>query len=112
MLLRMCANCVNTADVVAGQLLLVAAVLKEPAHRALASIGAVTEPHPIARDARTAAFLRSLALDPDEVLGAEVVRSAEAWVANGGYEALEARRLARKRSWARPIGSHRRLAPQ
>lgn len=110
--LAMCANCVNTADVLAAQAMLAAALLKAPVHRALASIGAVVEPHEIARDARTVSFLRSLELDPDAMLGADVVGNADRWVATGGYEALEARRLARKRSWARPIGSHRRLAPQ
>ena len=76
----MCANCVSSAEAIAAQAALAAAVLKAPVHRLLASAGVVAPPDPIRRDVRTVAFLRSLELDPVEVLGAEVVAAAEAWV--------------------------------
>jgi len=90
----------------------IAAALKGPVHRALASVGLVTEPLAVARDSRTVAFLRALELDPSDSLGAPAVTAADEWVASGGYERLEDERRARAASWARPIGSHRRLATQ
>lgn len=101
----------NTEFAVANAAL-IAAALKGPVHRALASVGIATEPLAIARDARTIAFLRGLDLDPADALGAPAVTAADEWVALGGYERLEDERRARAASWARPIGSHRRLAPQ
>jgi hypothetical protein len=91
---------------------LIAAALKDPVHRALASVGLATEPLPVAKDARTIAFLRALELDPVEAMGESIVTAADDWVALGGYERLEDERRARAASWARPIGSHRRLATQ
>jgi hypothetical protein len=91
---------------------LIAAALKGPVHRALSSVGLATEPLAVARDARTVAFLRALELDPADSLGGPAVTAADDWVALGGYERLEDERRARAASWARPIGSHRRLAPQ
>ena len=90
----------------------IAAALKGPVHRALASVGLVTEPLAVARDSRTVAFLRALELDPCDSLGAPAVTAADELVASGGYERLEDERRARAASWARPIGSHRRLATQ
>lgn len=101
----------NTEFAVANAAL-IAAALKGPVHRALATVGLATEPLAVARDARTIAFLRSLELDPADSLGAPAVTAADEWVALGGYERLEDERRARAASWARPIGSHRRLAPQ
>lgn len=108
----MCGQCLSQAEFAVAKVALIAAIAKEPVHRALASVGAVAEPLAVARDAHTAAFLRRLDLDPRDVLGAEVTDRADAWVASGGYEAREAARRSRARSWARPIGSHRRLAPK
>lgn len=76
----MCANCWNQAEVVAGHLLVAAAVARKPTHRLLADLGVVDPPDPVARDARTVAFLRKLELDPVEILGAEAVEAADAWV--------------------------------
>lgn len=76
----MCANCFNQAEVVAGHLLVAAAVARKPAHRVLADLGVVDPPDPVARDARTVAFLRQLDLDPVGILGAEAVEAADAWV--------------------------------
>ena len=90
----------------------IAAALKRPVQRAMASVGIATEPLAVARDARTVAFLRALELDPSDSLGAPVVTAADEWVALGGYARLADERRARAASWARPIGSHRRLAPQ
>ncbi len=101
----------NTEFAVANAAL-IAAALKGPVHRALATVGLATEPLAVARDARTIAFLRSPELDPADSLGAPAVTAADEWVALGGYERLEDERRARAASWARPIGSHRRLAPQ
>ena len=101
----------NTEFAVANAAL-IAAALKGPVHRALASVGLATEPLAVARDARTVAFLRVLELDPADSLGEPAVTAADDWVALGGYERLEDERRARAASWARPIGSQRRLAPQ
>ena len=69
----MCVNCLSHSEVVVANLALAGAVLKDPAHRALAALGVVPEPDPVKRDVHTIAFLRELDLDPVEVLGLEVV---------------------------------------
>ncbi|MGH9212920.1 MAG: hypothetical protein ACRD2C_19950 [Acidimicrobiales bacterium] len=103
----MCVNCLSTAEVVAGNVAVTVAVLKAPVHRMLADMGLVAAPDPVARDARTVAFLRQIELDPVEVLGADVVDAADRWARGGGYE-----RRTRAAASARPIGSHSRLALQ
>jgi hypothetical protein len=103
----MCVNCLSTAEVVAGNVAVTAAVLKAPVHRILADLGVVAAPDPVARDVRTVAFLRQLDLDPVEILGAEVVATADRWVASGAHE-----RRTRAAASARPIGSHSLLAAQ
>ena len=102
----------SNAEFAVAKAAFIAAALKPPAQRALAAVGLAHEPLTVARDARTVAFLRSLDLEPAESLGAPAVEAADEWVALGGYERLEAARRARAASWARPIGSHSRLAPQ
>jgi len=102
----------SNAEFAVANAALIAAALKGPVHRAVASVGLATEPLAVARDARTTTFLRSLELDPADALGAPAVTAADQWLTSGGYERLEAERRARAASWARPIGSHRRLAPQ
>jgi hypothetical protein len=103
----------SNAEFVVANCALVAAALKGPVHRALASVGVVNEPLLVARDANTIAFLRSLELDPTGSFDAEIVTAADGWVAGGGYERLDGARRARAAAlWARPIGSHRRLAVQ
>jgi hypothetical protein len=79
----MCVNCLTQAEIVAAHAGLATAVLREPAHRLLADLGVVDAPSPVARDARTVAFLRSLDLDAGEVLGDEVVSRADRWVLAG-----------------------------
>jgi len=108
----MCAQCLSNTEFAVANAALIAAALKGPVHRGLASVGLATEPLAVARDARTVAFLRALDLDPADCLGAPAVTAADDWVALGGYERLEDERRARAASWARPIGSHRRLTPQ
>ena len=108
----MCAQCMTNTEFAVANAALIAAALKGPVHRALASVGLACEPLPVARDARTIEFLRALELDPVDALGATTVTAADDWVALGGYERLEDERRARSASWARPIGSHRRFAPQ
>ena len=98
----MCANCLSSAEVAVGHVVLAAAVLKDPVHRMLASAGVVAPIDPVKRDVRTVAFLRSLDLDPVEVLGADVVAAADAWVPVP-YEAPR---------WALPIGSQSLLSTQ
>jgi hypothetical protein len=102
----------SNAEFAVANAALIAAALKSPAHRALASVGLASAPLAVARDARTVAFLRALELDPADSLGPAAVTAADDWVALGGYERLEDARRARAASCARPIGSHRRLAPQ
>lgn len=101
-----CANCLSQAEVLAGHAGLVAALVKAPVHRALADLGLVDAPDPVARDARTVTFLRRLELDPIDVLGAAVVARADAWMAPTQSE----RALARASAW--PIGSHSLLHTQ
>jgi hypothetical protein len=79
-LVGMCMNCVSTAEAIAVEAAFVAYVVKSPVHRMLARAGLAPEPDPVAHDVRTVAFLRSLDLDPVEILGADTVAAAEAWV--------------------------------
>ena len=58
----------------------------------------------------TVAFLRSLDLDPVEVLGADVVAAAAAWTAPQPAAGLAG--LARRFASARPIGSQSLLTTQ
>ncbi len=107
----MCANCLSQVEVVAGQVVLAAAVLKQPAHRLLADLGLVAPPDPVAREVRTVAFLRGLDLDPVPILGADVGDRADAWVpaelSPAGHE-----RRARAAASAWPIGSQSLMAAQ
>jgi hypothetical protein len=98
----MCMNCVSSFEVHVGQVGLAAAVLRMPVHNALASAGLVAPYDPVRRDVRTVAFLRSLDLDPVEVLGDEAVTAADAWVPAPYVP----------RRWALPIGSQSLLTAQ
>ncbi len=75
----MCANCLSTFDVVASQVLAAGAVLKRPIHNRLAVAGWVRPIDVLGEHANTVAFLRTLDLDPVEVLGPEVVDAAARW---------------------------------
>jgi hypothetical protein len=88
---------------IAGQCGLAFAILKEPVHRVLADFGVVAPSDPIARDARTVAFLRRLDLDPVEILGEAIVAGT------AGHVPLA--RHARRR-WFLPIGSQSLLTVQ
>jgi hypothetical protein len=75
----MCVNCISNAEAVVASGALAAAALRRPVHDVLASLGLV-EPYDVrSRDSRTTEFLRSLELDPVEILGAVVVAAADAW---------------------------------
>ena len=89
-----------------GQLALCATLAKAPLHAVLARAGVLAAPDPVARDARTVAFLRQLDLDPGPVLGDAVVARADAW---SRTKAATAAPQVRVRS-LRPIGSQMRLA--
>ena len=98
-------NCLSTAEATMTGAAFAGYVVKPHLHRALARLGIVNEPDPVAHDVTTVAFLRSLDLDPVAVLGADVVAAADAWTAPQpapGLGALAARLAAS----ARPIGSH------
>ena len=95
-------NCVSHGEVVAGQIGLAVAVFREPVHNMLASAGLVAPLDPVKRDVRTVAFLRGLDLDPVEVLGADAVRAADAWMPVP-YERVR---------WALPIASQSLLSVQ
>jgi hypothetical protein len=94
----MCANCLTTFEFVAGKVAFAAWLGAEPAHRALANLGVIAERDLVARDGRTIALLRSLALDPVELLGEDVVARADAH--------RQPVRASRRRFSAAPIGSH------
>jgi hypothetical protein len=76
----MCLNCLSTAEATVAQAAAVAYALKRPVHRILARHGLLPQPDPDAADVRTVAFLRSLDLDPTEILGPDVVATADAWI--------------------------------
>lgn len=99
-----CTNCLSTAETYAAQAALVVAIVKDPFRRALADAGLIAPVDLVGRDARTVTFLRSLDLDPVEILGAEAVAAADQWVPQERVPVL-----ARLRS-ALPIGSHRALS--
>ena len=75
----MCANCLSTFDVVASQVLAAGAVLKRPVHNRLASARWVRPIDIVGELANTVVFLRSLDLDPIEVLGPDAVDAAATW---------------------------------
>jgi hypothetical protein len=75
----MCANCLSTAETAIASAAFIGWAAKAPLHRALARLGVLNAPDPVAHDVTTMAFLRSLDLDPAEVLGADAVAAAEAW---------------------------------
>jgi len=102
----MCANCLSNAEVAVAQVGLLAAIAKQPVHRALASAGVVAPYDPVKRDVRTVAFLRSLDLDPVGILGAETVAAAAAWVPKTSPTPYGTPR------WALPIGSQSLLSTQ
>jgi hypothetical protein len=70
----------STGEVIVAQAAALGFVVKGPVHRMLARAGLAPEPDPVAHDVRTVRFLRSLDLDPVEILGDDVVAAAEAWV--------------------------------
>lgn len=99
----MCMSCLSTLEHQLSCAAAVVAVVRRPAHRALASVGIVPDPDPVGRDRRTVDFLRRLDLDPVQILGAPAVAAAESWT----YETSPAARFrSRKRASASPIGSH------
>jgi hypothetical protein len=75
----MCMNCVSTADFLVTSGGLGAYALAKPGREALVALGVLPEADPLERDVRTVAFLRRLDLDPDEILGADVVAAADRW---------------------------------
>lgn len=97
----MCASCLSNAEFVLTNVALVGALVKATVHRALADLGVVAPPDPVAHDVRTVAFLRSLDLDPVALLGAEAVEAAAAWAPAPASYGFGLGRRSR-----RPIGSH------
>lgn len=92
----MCANCVSKADVVVGTIAFGCYVLRGPVKAGLVEMGILPEPHPLAVEMRTVSFLRDLELDPDAILGEEVVEAvdrARAWEPKKVY----------RRGWARAL---------
>jgi len=73
----MCAQCVSKADVVVGSIGFAAFLFKGPGEDALVAMGILPEPHPLAVGIRSVNFLRSLELDPGEVLGEDVVEAVD-----------------------------------
>lgn len=101
----MCVNCVNNIEVILGKVVLAAAIAKDPAHRLLSRAGLVGEPDPVKHDVRTVAFLRSLDLDPVEVLGQRAVDAAAAWTPKPQPVGLLGVLGSLARRSRRPIGS-------
>lgn len=101
----MCMNCFTNAEFVAANVALAGWVLKAPVHRMLADVGLADAPDPVKIDVRSVGYLRSLDLDPVEVLGQARVDRADEWVPQPAREL-------RWSSSASPIGSQSLLAPQ
>jgi hypothetical protein len=74
----MCANCVSKFDVVVGTIGFGSYLLRGPVKSGLVELGILPEPHPLAVEIRTVAFLRDLDLDPAPILGEEVVGAVDA----------------------------------
>ena len=73
----MCAQCVSKADVVVGTIGFGLYLFEDPMREGLVSMGILPELHPLATDMRTVSFLRDLDLDPEPILGPEVVEEAD-----------------------------------
>jgi hypothetical protein len=101
----MCTNCLSTAETAIAGAAFAGYVAKPHLHRALARLGVVHAPDPVAHDVTTVAFLRSLDLDPVEILGADAVAAAAAWVAPAQPAPVVAAVRSRLARSARPIGS-------
>jgi hypothetical protein len=72
-----CAQCVSKADVIVGSIGFAAFIFKGPCEDALVSLGLIPEPHPLAVGMRTVNFLRDLDLEPEHVLGDDVVDAVD-----------------------------------
>jgi hypothetical protein len=91
----MCANCVTHLDLAVGTIGFGAYVLRGPVTSRLVDLGILPEPHPLAAQTRAVAFLRDLDLDPDEILGADVVAAVDAvrgWAPRPAYRRSKAGR--------------------
>ena len=75
----MCVNCMSNAEATLAAAIATGALVKAPAHRALARVGLAPDPDPVAHDVRTVAFLDALDLDPVDALGRGAVDRAAAW---------------------------------
>ena len=95
-------NCLSTAEAAVTGAAFVGYAVKPRLHRLLAKLDVVNEPDPVAHDVTTVAFLRSLDLDPVEILGADVVAAATAL----GSRSVE-RRTRRARPSLRLGATHR-----
>lgn len=75
----MCANCFSKLEVVVGQVVGAAVLLKRPTQDFLADLGVVAPYDELGELAHTVAFLRALDLDAEEILGADAVDVASTW---------------------------------
>lgn len=73
----MCANCVSKLDLVVGTIGVGSYVFRGPVKAGLVDLGILPEPHPLAVEMRTVAFLRDLDLDPAAILGEDVVDAVD-----------------------------------
>jgi hypothetical protein len=105
-------DCLSTAEAAVCQMALIGYAAKDPVHRLIARCGVVAEPDVVGRNVRTIAFLRSLDLDPVEILGADVVEAAAAWIPTGRRQATGSGSRWRSAASTRPIGSQSLLTAQ
>jgi len=73
----MCAQCVSKADVVVGTIGFTCFLFKGPITDGLVAAGLLPEQHPIAKEMRTVNFLRSLELEPEPIVGEDVVLAVD-----------------------------------
>ena len=74
-----CANCLSTFDIAASKAIVAAVLLKRPMQDLLAELGVVAPHDALGELAHTVSFLRSLDLDPVEVLGSDAIDVASTW---------------------------------
>ena len=75
----MCANCFSKLEVVVGQVVGAAVLLKRPTQDFLAELGVVAPYDELGQLAHTVSFLRALDLDAVEILGSDAVDVASTW---------------------------------
>ena len=76
----MCVNCVSNVDLIAANSAMMGAMVGNGVRAVLRGVGCEVGQTQAEKDSRVVAFLRSMQLDPAEILGADCVAAADALV--------------------------------